>query len=74
MEACGFLLLNFSIIVGDFNCTLREGKTWGVWKRREPLNNSMSSLFELSNLVDMSLEREGPTWFNRCLEDEFIGK
>ena len=32
------------------------------------------SLFKNSNLVDIKLEREGPTWFNSHSSEDFIGK
>ena len=64
----------FLIIGGDLNFSLGEAESWGATAKADPLSEFFLNRIALAHLVDMPLLKLKPTWRNRRVGQEWVGK
>ena len=62
------------IIGGDLNFSLGVSESWGANARANPLTDFFLSKIASSHLVDASLLKPRPTWRNKRVGEDWVGK
>ena len=62
------------IIGGDLNFSLGVSESWGANARADPLTDFFLSKITSSHLIDLSLLKARPTWRNKRVGDDWVGK
>ena len=60
--------------MGDFNYTLQVGEIRGARARIDCLANYLNGLFSDNHMIDIQTNPIIPTWSNKRLEGDYIGK